>query len=62
MYMYEWALFDKNGDKIPSVITTENGTYAAGDVKNHNGKSYKIVYRITNRVTKNSDLHIAVEI
>lgn len=62
MYTYEWIFFDKNGDKLPSVVTTEQRTYAAGDVKNYNGKNYKIVHRIIDRVTKDSDLNIAVEV
>lgn len=62
MCAYEWAFFDKNGDKLPSVVTTEQRTYAAGDEKNYNGKNYKIVYRIIDRVTKDSDLNIAVEV
>ena len=33
-----------------------------GDVKNYNGKNYKIVHRIIDRVTKDSDLNIAVEV
>jgi len=49
MYTYEWAFFDKNGDKLPSVVTTEQRTYVAGDVKNYNGKNYKIVHRIIDR-------------
>lgn len=62
MYNYEWALFDKDGEKLPVVMTSENRIYAAGDVKNHNGKNYKIVHRIIDRVTKGSDLQIAVEV
>lgn len=62
MYTYEWAFFDKNGDKLPSAVTTEQRTYAAGDVKNYNGKNYKIVHRIIDRVTKDSDHNIAVEV
>jgi len=62
MFTYEWALFDKNGDKLPSIVTTEQQTYVAGDVKNHNGKNYKIVHRIIDRVAKDSDLNIAVEV
>lgn len=62
MYNYEWIFFDKNGEQLPVVMTSENRIYAAGDVKTHNGKSYKIVHRIIDRVTKDSDLQIAVEV
>ena len=62
MCTYEWAFFDRNGNMLPSVVTTEERTYAAGDVKNYNGKNYKIVHRIIDRVTKDSDLNIAVEV
>jgi hypothetical protein len=47
---------------LPSVVTTEERTYAAGDVKNYNGKNYKIVHRIIDRVTTDRDLNIAVEV
>ncbi|EPB2247635.1 MULTISPECIES: hypothetical protein [Enterobacteriaceae] len=62
MFAYEWAFFDKNGNRLPSIVTTEQRTYAAGDVKHYNGKNYKIVYRIIDRVTTDSDLNIAVEV
>lgn len=62
MHIYEWIFFDKNGNKLPSVVTTEQRRYVAGDLKNHNGKSYKIVHRIIDRVTKDIDLNIAVEV
>ena len=62
MYTYEWAFFDRNGNMLPSVVTTEERTYAAGDVKNYNGKNYKIVHRIIDRVTTDRDLNIAVEV
>ena len=62
MYTYEWVFFDKNGDKLPSGVTTEQRTYVAGDVKNYNGKNYKIVHRIIDRVTKDCDLNTAVEV
>lgn len=62
MYTYEWVFFDKNGDKLPSVVITEERAYAAGEVKNYNGKNYKIVHRIIDRVTKGCDLNIAVEV
>jgi hypothetical protein len=61
MYNYEWAFFDKSGNKLPSIVTSESTTYAAGDVKNHNGKYYKIVHRIINRIN-DCDFHIAVEV
>lgn len=62
MCPYEWAFFDRNGNMLPSVVTTEERTYAAGDVKNYNGKNYKIVHRIIDRVTTDRDLNIAVEV
>ncbi len=62
MCTYEWAFFDRNGNMLPSVATTEERTYAAGDVKNYNGKNYKIVHRIIDRVTTDRDLNIAVEV
>ena len=62
MCTYEWAFFDRNGNMLPSVVTTEERTYAAGDVKNYNGKNYKIVHRIIDRVTTERDLNIAVEV
>ncbi|EPR8383531.1 hypothetical protein R0E42_005337 [Klebsiella variicola] len=62
MYIYEWAFFDKNGDKLPSVVTTEQRNYAAGDMKSYNGKHYRIVHRIIDRVTTDIDLNIAVEV
>ncbi|HCA0023738.1 hypothetical protein PXW67_27425 [Klebsiella pneumoniae] len=62
MCTYEWAFFDRNGNMLPSVVTTEERTYAAGDVKNYNGKNYKIVHRIIDRVTTDRDLNIAVEV
>ena len=62
MCTYEWAFFDRNGNMLPSVVTTEERTYAAGDVKNYSGKNYKIVHRIIDRVTTDRDLNIAVEV
>ena len=62
MCTYEWAFFDRNGNMLPSVVTTEERIYAAGDVKNYNGKNYKIVHRIIDRVTTDRDLNIAVEV
>ena len=62
MCTYEWAFFDRNGNMLPSVVTTEERTYAAGDVKNYNGKNYKIVHRIIDRVTTDRDLNTAVEV
>ncbi|WP_426880303.1 hypothetical protein [Serratia bockelmannii] len=62
MYKYEWAFFDKNGDKLPRVVTTEERTYTVGEAKNYNDKNYKIVHRIIDRVTKDCDLNIAVEV
>lgn len=62
MHKYEWNFYDKNGDKHLGVITYENCTYLAGDVKCYNGKYYKITDRMPGRVVNGCDLHVAKEI
>lgn len=61
MHEHEFHFFDKDMTQTVEHIT-DNTEYAAGDGKSYNGKNYKIIYRITHRVTANSDLIIAVEI